>query len=51
MDVVRRKFMLVTVGLKGLRLVSGADGVQGRGWRGGTFYCIKIKHWNCKHSS
>ena len=37
MDVVGRKFMLVTVGLKGLRLVSGADGVQGRGWRGGHF--------------
>ena len=30
MDVVRRKLMLVTVGLKGLRLASGADGVWGR---------------------
>ena len=35
--------------LKGLRLVSGTDGVRGGG--GGTFDCVKIKHWNCKHSS
>ena len=34
MDIVRRKLMLVTVGLKGLRLVSGADGVRGRWGRG-----------------
>ena len=40
--------MLVIVGLKGLRLVSGTDGVWGCG---GTFDYLKIKHWNCKHSS
>ena len=40
--------MLVIVGLKGFRLVSGTDGVWGRG---GTFDYLKIKHWNCKHSS
>ena len=45
--------MLVIVGLKGLRLASGTDGVRGRGGGGvgGTFDCVKIKHWNCKHSS
>ena len=40
--------MLVTVGLKGLRLASGADGVWGREGGGGTFDCMDIKHWNCK---
>ena len=42
--------MLFTVGLKGLRLVSGTARVRGRGC-GGTFDCVEIKHWNCKHSS
>ena len=50
MAIVRKKLMLVTVGLKGLRLVSGTAGVRGRGC-GGTFDYVEIKHWNCKHSS
>ena len=51
MDVVGRKLMLVTVGLR-LRLVFETYGVRGQaGWGGvwgGTFDCVKIKHWNCK---
>ena len=38
MDIVRRKLILVIVGLNGLRLVSGTDGVRGRGGGGGGHF-------------
>ena len=51
MDVVRRKLMLVTVGLKGLRLASGADGVWGREGGGGALLTAWISNIGIVSSS